>query len=72
MSEITKDMYKRVAKIAIDRELPIYKVEQLADLPNGIIGKWRTGRGANINTIVKLAKALDVSVDYLVGITDEQ
>lgn len=69
---IPEIIYNKVSAIASKKELPISKVERLADLPNGTIGKWRASRGADINSIVKLAKTLDVSIDYLVGITDEQ
>ena len=65
-------MYKRVAELAAKRGLSICKLEQMANVANGTIGKWRNGRGATVETIVKLAKALDVSVDYLLGISGEQ
>lgn len=70
--QVPEIIYNRVSAIASKRDLPMYKVEQMADIPNGTIGKWKVSRGANINTIMKLAKALDVSIDYLVGNTDEQ
>ncbi len=65
-------MYERVLKIAAERGLSIYKIEQMAGIGNGTIGKWKNGKNTTINTLVKIAKALDVSVDYLLGITDEQ
>lgn len=64
-------MYERVVELADKKGISICKLEQLAQIGNGTIGKWRNGKGAKIETIVKLAKALDVSVDYLLGITDE-
>ena len=65
-------MYERVAELAARRGLSICKLEQMANIANGTIGKWRSGKGATVETIVKLAKALDVSVDYLLGINEEQ
>lgn len=65
-------MYERIAKLAEEQGLSICKLEQMASVANGTIGKWRNGRGATVETIVKIAKTLNVSVDYLLGITDEQ
>lgn len=64
-------IYGKVSAIASKRELPMYKVEQMASIPNGTIGKWRTSRGADINTIVKVANALNVTVDYLISNSEE-
>ena len=64
-------MYERVLKIAAEKGLSIYKLEQMAGLGNGTIGKWRNGKEIRSNTLMKVSKALDVSVDYLLGITDE-
>lgn len=65
-------MYERIAELAAKKGLSICKLEQIASVANGTIGKWRNGRGATVETIVKIAKALDVSVDYLLGITEEE
>ena len=65
-------MYERVVKIAAEKGLSIYKIEQMAGIGNGTIGKWKNGNNTTINTLVKLAKALDVSVDYLLGIEEEK
>lgn len=64
-------MYKRVAELAAKRGLSICKLEQIANVANGTIGKWRNGRGASAETIVKIAKVLGVSTDYLLGVTEE-
>lgn len=65
-------MYERVAELAAKRGLSICKLEQLANIANGTIGKWKSGKGATVETIIKIAKTLEVSVDYILGITDEQ
>lgn len=65
-------MYERVLKIASEKGLSIYKLEQMAGLGNGTIGKWKTSKNTSINTLVKVAEALDVSIDYLLGISEEQ
>lgn len=65
-------MYERIAELAKKNGLSICKLEQIANVANGTIGKWRSGKGATVESIVKIAKALDVSVDYLLGISEEQ
>ena len=66
-----KELYERIALQSKKKGWSIYKVEREADIGNGIIGKLRSGRGLTVQTVVKIAKALDVSVDYLLGITEE-
>ena len=39
-------------------------------LSSGIISKWKNGGIPNGETLMKLAKYFDVSVDYLLGRTD--
>lgn len=65
-------MYQRVAELAAERGLSICKLERIANVSNGTIGKWRTGKSIKSDTLVKIAKALDVSVDYLLGIEEEE
>ena len=60
-------MYERVQKIAAEKGLSIYKLEQMAGIGNGTIGKWKNGNNTTINTLEKIAKALDVSIEYLLG-----
>ena len=64
-------MYERVIELAKKKGLSISKLERLADLANGTISQWKDGdaRGRNI---VKIAKILEVSTDYLLGMTEEQ
>lgn len=64
-------MYERIAKLVEEQGLSICKLEQMANVANGTIGKWRNGRGASAETIVKIAKVLGVSTDYLLGVTEE-
>lgn len=64
-------MYERVAELAKKKGLSISKIERLANLANGTIGQWKY-RDARGRSIVKVAKVLEVSTDYLLGVTEEQ
>lgn len=68
LSDTSRTICTRIEKVAKVKGLSTHKLEQLADIPNGTICKWRDGRGILINTLVKVAKTLGVSVDYLVGL----
>ena len=60
-------MYERVLKIAAEKGLSIYKLEQMAGIGNGTIGKWKNSNNTTSKTLGKIAKALDVSVEELLG-----
>jgi len=64
-------LYERVAELAAEKGLTICKIEKMAGIANGTIGRWRK-QDARGKTIVKLAKALNVSTDYLLGMTDKR
>lgn len=65
-------LYERIAESCAKKGWSICKTEREAGIGNGIIGRLTKGRGMNISTIVKIAKALDVSTDYLLGMTEEK
>lgn len=65
-------LYEKVVECCTKKGWTICKFERDAGIGNGVIGKLTKGRGMNVSTIVKIAKTLNVSVDYLLGITDEQ
>ena len=66
-----KTMEDRIRDAAKVKGISIHKLEQIAGIANGIICKVGDGSGIRISTIVKIAKALDVSTDYLLGVTEE-
>jgi transcriptional regulator with XRE-family HTH domain len=65
-------LYERIVKRCEEMGWSIAKTEREADVANGIIGKMKNGEGITVVTIVKIAKSLGVSVDYLLGISEEQ
>ena len=64
-------LYERIVERCAAKGWSIAKAEREADVANGIIGKMKNGEGITVVTIVKIAKSLGVSVDYLLGITEE-
>ena len=63
-------VYENVCNLAKEKGLSITKLEELAGLPNGIIGKWNPEREKpfepSFGSLRKLSKTLDVSIDELV------
>ena len=45
--------------------LTLAALERRADLANGVIGRWETSRGANVDTLKKVANVLKCTVDEL-------
>lgn len=62
-------VYENVCNLAKEKGLSITKLEELAGLPNGIIGKWNPEREKHFkpsfDSLQKLSKALEVSIDEL-------
>ena len=63
-----QELYEKIAEQSEAKGWPICKVEREANIGNGIICHMKSGRGITLSTFVKIAKALDVSTDYLLGI----
>ena len=61
----------------ITREMEVkgitaYKLSQITGLSQGLIGYYKTGkRDPSSSNLLKIADALNVSVDYLLGRTDK-
>ena len=72
LSDMSKTAYTRTEELAKAKGLSTHKLEQLANVANGTICKWGDGRGIRTMSLVKIAKSLGVSVDYLLGINEEQ
>jgi len=64
MSNITKNL----KKLRGDKELSQEKLARLSDVANNTIVKIEAGKNQNptLDTLKKIAKALDVSVDELI------
>lgn len=63
-------IYTRIKLLCEKMNLPISKLEENAGLGNGAISKWRIANSPSIDKVTKVAKFLNVTTDYLVGISD--
>lgn len=70
-TEILK--YERIRNIRIDRGLTQEDVAKLLNVKQNTYCQYETGvLNYPLDLVVKLAEHYNVSVDYLVGLTDEQ
>lgn len=61
-----KNISKKVDALIAHKGFSVSWVERKADLGNGTIRSWRQGRNIKIDSIVKVADVLGVTVDDLV------
>ena len=65
------DIYKRLKEIREDRDLSQEAVAMLLQTTQQQISKWETGtQMMGVDKYVILARYYNVSVDYLLGLTD--
>lgn len=57
-------IYDNIKAIADQKGLSIAEIEKRAQIGNGIIGKWKEST-PNVDSLVKVAKVLDVGIDTL-------
>lgn len=63
------DFRQILESIMQERGITAYQIWKETKIPQSTIGKWRAGKGVpSSENAVKLAKFLNVSVDYLLGI----
>ena len=63
---------KRIKEIRKKKRLSQTGLAEKLDTQQASIWRWETGRNLpDVYNLIKLAKELDVSLDYIVGIKDE-
>lgn len=62
-------IYDNIVAIAKKRGLSLRKVENMAGLSSGAIGKWKT-KSPQVNNLLAVAKVLKVSVNTLLKETE--
>lgn len=63
------ETYSRVKRIIEKRGYKVSKLEKILGFKNRCISRWEKCE-PRLNNIVRLAQFLDVSLDYLAGLTD--
>lgn len=63
-------LYQRIKQLCSEKGITINKLEN--DLGVGVssIQKWKVSKSPSVDKVVKVADYFDVSVDYLLGITE--
>lgn len=65
-------MYERFVELLQKHNTTPYKVSQATGISNGSLSDWKSGRSKpKYESLVKIADYFGVSVDYLLGETDE-
>ena len=63
-------LYGRIKEVSSSKSMTIAELERLAGISNGQIRRWDTS-SPKVENLAKVAKVLNVSVDYLLGKEDE-
>ena len=63
-------LYKRITNLCADNGIPIAKLEADLGFSNALIKKWRKTSSPSIDKVIKIATYFNVSVDYLVGLSN--
>lgn len=63
-------LYNRIKELCLQKGITISKLETELGFGSSSINKWRKTSSPSIDKIIKIASYFDVSVDYLLGISD--
>ena len=63
-------IYERIKEIARLKNISIAQIERANDLSNGSISKW-SSKAPSADKLAKVARYLNISSDYLLGMTDQ-
>ena len=64
------EFYERLRNVMIEKNISRYEIVKKTEIPDVYFTKWSRGAVPDLISIIKIAKHLDVSLDYLVGRTD--
>lgn len=64
------ELYERIKELAANKKISIRQLEEALKFGNGTINRWRSNT-PGVDKIQKVADYFDVSVDYLLGRTDD-
>lgn len=62
--------YERVKEECKKRNTTITTVLKKIDVSTSVTGNWKRGELPKADTLIKLSKELNISVDYLLELTD--
>lgn len=62
---------ERFQELLAQRNITTYKISKETDIGETLLGYWRRGeRVPTLENLIKLADYFDISIDYLVGRSD--
>ena len=68
-----KHYNKRLSELRTDHDLTQKAVSEICNVSDASVGHWEKGvREISIDCLIKLAKFYNVSVDYILGLTDNK
>lgn len=59
-------VFTNIARIASEKSIPIYKIEEKAHIANGSIGRWRNS-SPTLDSLMAVANVLDTTVSTIIG-----
>ncbi len=62
-------LYEKIQKLCEQNNLTIAELERQAGISRGVIGNWKD-KSPSVDRLSKVAKVLNVTIDYLVGLTN--
>lgn len=63
-------LYDRIQKLCEERKISIARLESDCGFSNSTIKKWKTTSTPGVDKIKAIAQYFDVTVDYLLGMTE--
>lgn len=65
--------FKRIANLRIDNDLTQIKLAEKLNIKANTYSKWEKGiNNMPVDYLIKLARIYDVSIDYILGLTDNK
>lgn len=65
------NLYQRIKELTYEKKMSLAELERKLDLSNGAISKWKRN-APNVSNLVPVADFFDVSVDFLLGRTNNR
>ena len=63
--------YKKLWKLLIDRDMKKKELAEKADVSTFTLAKMNKGENVTTDVLVKICKALDCNLDYIMELVDE-
>ena len=66
------DFSQRLSSLLIERQITAYRLSKDTGISDSMIARWKSGeRSPSLENLLAIAGYFDVSIDYLLGRTDD-